>query len=429
LPYVLKFLWAPAVDFIGSRRHWIAAAQFIMAVLLIILMPLDPSNPGILLWTTLFALVVCSATQDVAIDAYTIEMLKTSEMGIANGFRQAAYRTAMMFSGGLFVAIGGHMGWGFTYIVAAAILLLCSVISLQLPNIEVSRPNFSVVDQFDFSGATRAFLSLMDIKRLPWILCAVAANLGFGLLLIGPMKQSVLTLAISIVAEFVGIFFFILIRRLAPVKDLVSRPGLVQVVLFILLYKLGDMALGPMVRPFWLDKGLSTNEIGLITGTFGVIAGMLGGLTGGLFMVRFGIFHGLWILGLMQAVSNLSYAWVAAFPTGNWAVYTASFIESFCGGLGTSAFLAFLMSICNKEFSATQYALLSAIFRITGILAGMLSGKATTHYGYAAYFAFTFFLSLPVFIFLPWAKRWIPKNGDSAEAEDNPITQAKLATD
>ena len=125
--------------------------------------------------------------------------------------------------------------------------------------------------------------------------------------------------------------------------------------------------MAPIVRPFWLDRGLTTSEIGLITGTLGVVAAIAGGLAGGLFMVRLGIFHGLWFFGLCQCVSHLTYALVAAEPkTGHLGVYIASASESFCSGLGTAAFLAFLMSICKKEYSASQYALLSALFPSAG---------------------------------------------------------------
>ncbi len=343
IPYALKFLWAPAVDFVGKRRHWISAAQFLMAATILVLLPLDPASPTTLFWVMLATFSVLSATQDIAIDAYTIELLSSSEMGIANGFRQAAYRAALVISGGLFIALGGWMGWEFTYSVAAGILGLCGLISLYLPHIEVQRPRFS-------------------LKSL-----------------------------------------------IAPVQSLINRPGVVFVACFILLYKLGDLAIGPMVRPFWLDQGLTTTEIGLITGSIGVFAGIAGALSGGLFMTRYGIFTGLWFLGLWQSFSNLSYALVAAYPgLGAYGIYVASFFESFCGGLGTSAFLAFLMSICQKEFSATQYALLSALFRISGTIAGSLSGWITHDIGYAQYFAWTFVLSIPAFFFVVHTRSWIP---------------------
>jgi PAT family beta-lactamase induction signal transducer AmpG len=360
LPYALKFFWAPAVDFLGTRRQWISAAQFLMAAFLLLILPLDPVDPAFLLWVCILSLAVMSATQDVAIDAYTIELLKPSEMGMANGFRIAAYRVAMLLAGGLFIALGGWMGWQTTFLIAAIILAICSVVSLKLPPVEVQRPQ----------------LSLSSLA--------------------------------------------------APVKDFLVRPGLAQVVLFILLYKLGDMALGPMIRPFWLDSGLSTKEIGLVTGTFGILATIAGGLAGGLFMARFGIFHGLWFLGMWQAVSNLTYGWVAAYPqTGNLGIYVASIAESFCGGLGTAAFLAFLMSICKKQYSATQYALLSALFNVPGIALGALSGWATSQVGYAQYFLLTFFLSLPAFAFLSYARDWIPTDQNASNSGKSYIAPPK----
>jgi MFS transporter, PAT family, beta-lactamase induction signal transducer AmpG len=350
LPYALKFIWAPAVDFIGKRRHWILTVQLLMACTILALLALDPSHPNLLLWVCIGALALFSATQDIAIDAYSIELLKTSEMGIANGFRQAAYRVALVLAGGIFVSLGGRIGWKFTYVIAASILVVCALISMGLPHVEIKRPAFSVSS------------------------------------------------------------------LVAPLKDFVSRPGVVQVAMFILLYKLGELAMSPMIRSFWVDRGLTTDEIGLITGTLGVAASVAGALAGGLFIARYGIFNGLWFLGIWQAMSNLGYAWVAACPgCGNWTVYSASFLESFCAGLGTSAFLAFLMSVCKKEYSATQYAILSALFTIPGILCGTVSGVATIHIGYAWYFALTFVLSLPAFAFIFHARRWIPENVDCEE--------------
>jgi len=178
------------------------------------------------------------------------------------------------------------------------------------------------------------------------------------------------------------------------------------------LYKLGDMSMGPMVIPFWGKSGLDEDAIGLIN-SLGVGFSIAGGLGGGLFMARFGIFHGLWFLGLWQAGSNLAYSWVAAYPTaGNFGIYVASAIESLCAGLGTSAFLAFLMSICEKRYAATQYALLSALFKVSGIFAGAISGWLTLYMGFAQYFTLTFFLSLPGLALVGHARKWIPTEQD-----------------
>jgi MFS transporter, PAT family, beta-lactamase induction signal transducer AmpG len=356
LPYALKFLWAPAVDFLGTRRLWIAASQVLMAALLCAFIFLDPTKPGILLWISIFMVATLSATQDIAIDAYTIELLNTSEMGLANGFRIATYRIALLTSGGLFVAMSGRIGWHLTFFVAASVLGFCSIVSLRLPPIEIQRPPFS-------------------LKTL-----------------------------------------------VAPIGDLLKRPVVIPVGLFILLYKLGDMSMAPMVIPFWGISGLGDDAIGLITG-LGMGFSIAGGLAGGVFMARFGIFHGLWFLGLWQAVSNLGYAWVATYPAGNLGIYIASAIESFCAGLGTAAFLAFLMSICEKRFSATQYAVLSALFRVSGIMAGAPSGWLAQYTGFAQYFLFTFFLSLPALALVGYARKWIPS--DSGSNSDEPSSPNK----
>jgi len=358
LPYASKFLWAPAVDFLGARRHWIGATQFLLAAGILLFMCLNPTDPNAFLWACIASLAVLSATQDIAIDAYSIELLNPPELGIANGFRQAAYRVALLVAGNLFIALGGWAGWRVTFLTAAIVLGICCLLSFRLPRVEVQRPRFSA-------------------KSL-----------------------------------------------LAPVRDFIGRREVIQVGAFILLYKLGDMSMGPMVRPFWIDRGLSDNEIGLITGTLAMLAGIVGALAGGLFMARFGIFHGIWFLGIWQSVSNLFYAWVAGNPlTGHWGVYAASAIESFCGGLGTAAFLAFLMSICRKEASATQYAILSALFKIPGIFVGSMGGWATDQIGYAYYFALTFFLSLPAFFFLGSVSKWIPTNSAPPESARSRSTQ------
>ncbi|HVN83417.1 MAG TPA: MFS transporter [Candidatus Binatia bacterium] len=194
---------------------------------------------------------------------------------------------------------------------------------------------------------------------------------------------------------------------LAPLWRWLRRPGAPGIFLFVLMYKLGDASMGPMVKPFWVDRGFSAAEIGLVSTTFGVFASVVGALAGGALTTRWGIYRGLWALGLLQAFSNLGYAAVAYSDAGRVGIYAASLFESFTGGLGTAAFLAFLMHICDKQQAATEYALLSAIFGFTRSLAGGVSGWGTTVLGYPAYFAFTFVLAFPAYVLLPWVQGWI----------------------
>jgi PAT family beta-lactamase induction signal transducer AmpG len=283
-----------------------------------------------------------SATQDIAIDAYSIGILDDREMGMANGIRVSTYRVALIVAGGVLVASAGAIGWENTFLLCGGLMVVCAMYSRSLP-----------------------------------VLRGQASEIGVR-------------------------------DILEPLVDLIRRPRFPLVALFILLYKLGDMAMGPMVRPFWVDRGLTTAEIGFVTGTGGILASIAGALTGGAFTSRFGIFHGLWFMGIWQAVSNLGYAIVAMRPeTGHVGVYGASMLESFCGGLGTAPYLAFLMSICRKDWAGTQYALLTALFGLARSLSGAASGWFASGLGYGGYFSATFFLAVPAFLLFPVVRRWI----------------------
>jgi PAT family beta-lactamase induction signal transducer AmpG len=194
-------------------------------------------------------------------------------------------------------------------------------------------------------------------------------------------------------------------RFFRPFVHWLSRPGSVPTLAFILLYKLGDQAISPMLETFWRDRGLSLEEIGLISNTFGVGATITGALTGGFLTTRIGLIRSLLLMGAAQVLSNVVYTAVAFSGAGRWAIYGAGTFESFTQGLGTAAFLALLMALCDKEHAGTQYALLSALFALTRDLSGGVSGWATDRLGYGPFFLYTVFLSLPAFALLPWVRR------------------------
>lgn len=355
LPWTLKFLWAPAVDLWGRRRSWIVVCQGLLASDLILLLFLEPGQHDAMLWVLLVALSVFSATQDIAIDAYTIELLDQTEMGPANGVRVSTYRVALICAGGVFVGLAGLVGWRAAFATAALLLAGAAVLSSWAPEGLPSKP-----------------------RHEHWPAALERAVIG-------------------------------------PVRGFWQRPGVIYVMLFVLTFKLGDMALGPMVRPFWVDRAFTPLQIGAVPGTIGVVSTILGALLGGRLTKTWGLFRALWILGIAQAASNLVYAVAAAVPRSELLMYSASIVESFCGGLGTAPFLAFLMSVCDKTQAATQYALLSALFGLTRALSGAFSGWAAQNFGYATYFTATFFLAWPAFLLLPWVKQWIRENGQSRE--------------
>ena len=363
LPWTIKFLWAPAVDLVGNRRSWVVGCQAFLALTLLLILTMDPTEGSLVFWL-IMGLAVLSATQDIAIDAYTIELLDESEMGPANGWRVTTYRIALIAAGGLFVALAGWIGWKSAFSVAAGVLAVYAVVSSRAPRLGVIN---------GFHQPTEGG-------------CASVGQ-----------------------------------RIWAPLSRLFRRPGFVAVMVFILLFKLGDMSLGPMVRPFWVDRNFTPLQIGMVPGGLGVVFTIAGALLGGTLTRRWGIFHALWILGLAQAGSNLTYATAATLPPSTMLMYTASAVESFCGGLGTAPYLAFLMSICDKQYAATQYALLSALFGLTRALSGAVSGFATERYGYATYFTVTFLLAFPAYALLPWVRGWTqqrPEGGTGAEKQE-----------
>ncbi len=345
-PWTLKVVWSPLVDRFGTRQRWIVASLATITLVLGVLPFFSASQPSMGLWAMLFVLTMASATQDIAIDAYTIGLLSPGEEGVANGVRVSAYRVALIVGGGGLVILAGTLGWPAVFGLAAAAAAALAVLVSRSP----------------------ALHTLPTDPQQAWF---------------------------------------------RPFWEWLARPGAPLIFLFVLTYKLGDSSMGPMVKPFWVDRGLSVEEIGLISTTLGVAASIAGALAGGVLTTRWGIFHGLWALGVLQAFSNLGYAGVAQFGLGRTAIYAASLFESFTGGLGTAAFLAFLMHICDKRRAATEYALLSAIFGFTRSLAGAFSGWGASDLGYAAYFALTFLLAFPAFVLLPWVRPWADAQSSS----------------
>lgn len=176
----------------------------------------------------------------------------------------------------------------------------------------------------------------------------------------------------------------------------VTQPGVVGVIGFVLIFKLGDAAMAPMIGPFWIDAGLSLESYGLFSTGLGTALSIGGALLGGEIVTRWGLWPSLWALGGAQALSNLGYAAVALWPSKA-GVLAAGSVESLCGGLGTAAFLACLMRATEGEQTATRFALLSAGMGLTRTLAGVVSGYGVEWIGYAGYFALTFALALPAF--------------------------------
>lgn len=343
-----KVFWAPVVERVGSFRIWISGCLVGIAILTAAVpsFPIRDADPGILLFLVAAAIASLSATQDIAIDGYTIGLMAKGEEGAANSIRVAAYRAALIVTGGALVAAAGvpWFGWAGSFRVGAAALVVCAILALFLP----------------------------PVARAP---CPP------------------------------GQWF----RTLLPwVRD----PKGIAMLLFVLLYKLGDQAMGPMVSLFWVDQGMSPAQMGLFNNTLGMLAAVAGAALGGILVTRNGILWGLWILGLFQAYSNLGYAAAARFEWGwyfhdGMAMYSVGVFENFSAGLGVASFLSFLMNVCDKEHAVTQFALLTAIMGLGEALVGWLGGIAADRLSYESFFLFTFVLALPAFALIPFVKGWI----------------------
>jgi MFS transporter, PAT family, beta-lactamase induction signal transducer AmpG len=338
LAWTLKLAWAPLVDLIGTYRRWITLALAAIALVLAAFGATGAAT-GPLFWILVTILALASATQDLAVDAFTIENTPKDLLGPVNSTRVTTYRIAIIVAGGGLAAVGSYAGWRVAFSIATAVALVILLYSLTLPAARQQAPRPSDLAE----GMRRWF----------------------------------------------------------------SRPGVGGVLAVVFLYRLGDAALAPMIKPYWVDRGFSAAEIGTVTTIVGVSFTIVGAIAGGAYVRRAGLLRGLLVLGFVQMLSNGGYAAVASTSAGRPWLYGAAVLESFCFGLGTAAFLTFLMTICERRHAATEYALLSAIFGLSRSLAGSASGWGAEAMGYAPYFWLTVLLGLPALALVPRVRPWI----------------------
>lgn len=332
IAWTAKFLWSPLVDTFGTYRRWIAGALVAITAALIA-MAFLPTHVTGAFYAFLAILAIGSATQDIAVDAFTIRATPSSMLGPINSIRVTAYRVALMVGGGALAALGGRLGWRTAFGAAAAIAFAILLFTMTLPDDRGQRTE--------------------------------RANL------------------------------------FADLAHWLARPRAAVLLAIVFLYRLGEFAIVTMIKPYWVDRGYSPAEIGTITSVVGVIVSVIGVILGGWVVARIGLYRGLIWLGIAQTLSNLGYAIVATIEAGRWAIYAAAIVENLGYGVGTAAFLAYLMSICDRERAATEYALLSAAFGFTGTVVGAASGYIAQYAGYPIYFWLTVILGIPVLFLLP----------------------------
>lgn len=375
LPYSLKFLWAPLLDrlqlpFLGRRRGWLIVLQGLLLLSILGLSFLDPTGFGEgstscgagdwlcsfmgklglvyrspFFWGAL-GIAFFSASQDIVADAYRTEVLQPEEMGAGAAIFVLGYRFALVLTGGLAFAWAAQIPWSIVYQRLAPLMALGMVVTLLAPQ-------------------EQALESSVAPKSIGW---------GF----------------------------------IEPLAEFIKRSGWWLILLFIMLYKVGDGVVGNMSVPFLLgENGLGAEEtqIGIIQ-TVGLVSTILGTLVGGSGVSQMGINRSLWVFGLLQAVSNFSYALLAFWGNNLALIFVAINLENFCGGLGTSAFTAYLMSLCNRQFTGTQYALLSSLFAVSRDILVAPGGEIVKTIGWTNFFLGSVIISLPGLILLNWVAPW-----------------------
>ena len=365
LPYTLKFLWSPFIDglrvpvlgpLLGRRRSWAIVTQVALMASVLALGATEPGTQAAL--TAVIALTVAffSASQDIVIDAYRVEILAGHEQGAGAAAIQIGYRIGMLVSGAGALYIADFFGWFAAFATMAALVSVGMATILLNPEPTVGRRAEAAADGAQGAGGA---------GTTGWIEDHVVA----------------------------------------PFADFIARGDWPVILLFILLYKFGDAVAGVMANPFYIETGFTLSEIASVSKVFGLGATLAGAVLGGIVVVRLGVLKGLLVCGVLQMLSNLMFA-VQAMVGYDIAVLALTVgIENFTGGMGTAAFVAYLSSLCTFAFTATQYALLSSLAAVGRTVLSAAGGWMADQVDWVSFFLLTTLAALPGLALLIWLIR------------------------
>lgn len=341
--YVFKFLWSPAMDrytppLLGRRRGWLIMTQVLLLLAIAAMGFLEPSTQ--LRWMAALAVIIafCSASQDIVFDAWKTDVLPPEERGTGAAISVLGYRLAMLVSGGLALWLADRwLGWQATYWLMAALLIPCIIATLLAPE-----PS--------------------DAIPVPKTL-----------------QQAVVE----------------------PLHDFFGRNNAWLILLLIVLYKLGDAFAMSLTTTFLIrGVGFDAGEVGVVNKSLGLFATIIGALYGGVLMQRLTLFRALLIFGILQGASNAGYWLLSITDKHMVTMASAVFFENLCGGMGTAAFVALLMTLCNKSFSATQFALLSALSAVGRVYVGPVAGWFVETHGWPTFYLFSVIAAVPGILLL-----------------------------
>ncbi|MEZ5831211.1 MAG: MFS transporter [Dongiaceae bacterium] len=384
-PYTFKFLWSPIMDqvplpvltrLLGRRKSWLLLTQVLLAIAIFVMGQIDPTiDPWL---TALAALIVAflSASQDIVIDAYRIEFLPQNEQGHGAAATQVGYRFGLLLAGAGAVGLSDFVSWPAVFGMLSGAMVVAAVVTLFVPEPKVTMRH----GRRDYAQ---------------WV------------------KEAVID----------------------PFAEFMDRKGWVVILLFVLFYKFGDALGGTMANPFYVEMGFSGIEVASITKIWGIWMTIVGALIGGVAVAKWGVFRALLIGGILQAVTNLAFAYVAvksadfgacataawaadknapvtelcaAYPHDLYALAAAITADNLAGGAAGAALVAYLSGLCNVAFTATQYALLTSFMAQGRTWLSSGSGWLADHMDWASFWTSTMVLAVPGLLLLLWIMRLYP---------------------
>src|SRR5450432_3901283 len=446
LPYTFKFLWAPLMDrfeppWLGRRRGWLVLTQLALAGALLWIAETPPAS-ALGAFALLAGLVAwLSASQDIVVDAYRTDLLLAAERGLGSSLTVLGYRLAMILSGGIaFIWVdprqGGGWSWPEVYRVMALFMIGAAVFSaLLVPRlVDVLRPaSVARNDVLGFLAVAAAVAAGFIVTR--YVFSPLAREWLSPLFASSSIAPSLQQRWADLVALFAGIALTLPLvawaaRRarfetlLGGLSSYFAQPGAAPFLAFIVLYKLPDAFAGALLTPFLLQAmQFSTAEVGVVNKVIGLWLTIIGALIAGGLMIRLGLWRSLMLFGILQMLGNLGFWWLAVhgrgalpgltIPPFDWGfvklaeatpvdggLLMAIASENITSGMGTAAFVAFLMSLCNRRFSATQFALLSAFASIGRVWVGPLAGVLAQSIGWPAFFLASIVAAVPALVLL-----------------------------
>lgn len=341
-PWTFKVFWSPLLDrysvpWWGRRRGWAALAQVSLLIATLALAGVGQHPEALWVVGALALAIACaSATQDIAIDAYAVDVLRPEEQGITVGARIAVYRAAMYISGGLSITLAGQFSWPLVNAALALLYLPMLWLTWKAPEPDTAVP---------------APPSLLEAV---W----------------------------------------------RPLLAVLRRPKALEILAFVCLYKFADNLAGALLRPFLVDLGYNAVDRGFALATVGLTATLVGTLVGGLLTTLLGLGHMLWLGGVLQIVSNVGYLLLAESAVNRPVLLGAMAFENLTQGMGTGAFSVLLLRLTQRRFSATQYALFSSLFGLPRLWAGPMSGFMVASFGWPLFFWLTMAAGVPGLLLL-----------------------------